>query len=479
MTTAATSQDTIRAALYARVSTTDQQLARQHAENLAAARRYGWAVSEYEDPGLSASRFARGRNGGTGRQEWGRLLDDLAAGQIGVLVLWEPSRGDRQLTGWAQLLDTCRRTGTLIYVTSQDRTYDLRNARDWRTLAEDGIDSAYESEKLSMRITSGKAEGRRAGRPQGSVAYGIHRVRDPERTRHAWLADEPDPETGPVVARIIREVGAGRGYAQIARGLDADGVPTPGGAARWHGTTITQIAGNPVYGSAGVVTEAESLAARARLARTARAGRGKGERPTAQRHRYSGCLACSVCGAPVRGYAAPGGARYRCVRGHVSIPAAEVDRWVDDQAVERLTQPDLLPLATETESEAALGYRAEAARLRGVLDGYRADAINETITRESFAQIERGYSARIAEAEAAAQRAEQPSALAGLPDEDREVVAGRWEALTVQARKDALRVLAPDAQLRPGKRGHASGGTGRHGGGVPAEERVVLWPEGR
>jgi site-specific DNA recombinase len=103
------------AAMYARVSTTDQSLARQYEENRAAAARYGWEVTEYEDPGESASRFARG-NGGAKRKQWGKLLADLAAGRIDVLILWEVSRGDRQLATWAQLLDTCRKHGAGIYI---------------------------------------------------------------------------------------------------------------------------------------------------------------------------------------------------------------------------------------------------------------------------------------------------------------------------------------------------------------------------
>src|SRR5260221_3577899 len=154
--------DVTAAARYQRVSTTEQALGGQYEESRAAVARHGWRAVEYEAPGQSASRFAR-PGGGASREQWGRLLADLAAGKIGVLVLWEASRGDRQLAGWAQLLDTCRKHGVLIHLTSQDHTYGLSRAREWRTLAEDGIDSAYESEKLSMRIKSGKDEGAQSG----------------------------------------------------------------------------------------------------------------------------------------------------------------------------------------------------------------------------------------------------------------------------------------------------------------------------
>ena len=116
-----TSGDTVWAALYAWVSTTDQGIIRQHEANLAACERYGWIPVEYDDPRLSASRFAK-RDGGSNRQEWRRLLADLTAGKIDVLVLWEPSRGDRQLTGWLALLDACRKHGVRVLSRSDPGT---------------------------------------------------------------------------------------------------------------------------------------------------------------------------------------------------------------------------------------------------------------------------------------------------------------------------------------------------------------------
>src|SRR5437764_8580173 len=86
--------DTISAGLYGRVSTTDQSVIRQHRENLAACELHGWRPVEYDDEGLSASRFA-GRHGGANRRDYGRLLADLSAGRLGVLIFWEASRGDR------------------------------------------------------------------------------------------------------------------------------------------------------------------------------------------------------------------------------------------------------------------------------------------------------------------------------------------------------------------------------------------------
>lgn len=455
-----TCQDTIRAGLYARVSTTDQSLIRQHEANLAACERYHWTPVEYDDPGLSASRFAK-RGGGDDRKEWRRLIADLAAGKLDVLVLWEPSRGDRQLTGWSTVLDTCRKHGVKIHITCQDHTYDLSRGREWRNLAEDGIDSAWESEKLSMRIASGKAEARRAGRPQGTTPYGIHRVNDPDRIRHKFIRNEPHPVTGAIAARVVREVAAGHGYVQIRDGLNNDGVPAPKGGP-WHASTVKAIASKSVYAEVGLVTEEESLRARARLAE----GKRKRERPTNQRFRYSSVIACGTCGQMLRAGRREGINRYTCPGGHISIPADQVEVYVDARCIERLSRPDVISRVRKTHSAAAAEARAEAARYRQKIADATESYNNDRLTLESLEAITKTNKAKAEAAEKRARDAEMPSALAGLPDENHAIVAERWESLTMAARKAAFRVLYPDATAVPSGRGRSA----------PIDQRVVLLP---
>jgi hypothetical protein len=321
-----------------------------------------------------------------------------------------------------------------------------------------------ESETLSLRIQSGKDAGVRAGRPQGSIAYGIHRVRDPEKTKHAFIRDEPDPVTGPVAARIIRAVGAGEGYAAIADALTAEHIPAARGG-RWHAATVCKIAANPVYAAVGVVSEEESARARARLADAAR----KGERASRQTYRYTGVLACSVCAQPVRGARRAGTDRYLCPAGHVSIMAAEVDPWVDALAVGRLTQPDLIGLLDQDGSEAARLARAEAARCRAKIAEGTASYNADKIEMEQLEAITAKWRPLAEAAERRARDAETPSALLGLADASRAVAARRWESLTVPARKAALRILAPNAVIAPGRRGANP---------APVHERVIMWPDG-
>jgi site-specific DNA recombinase len=434
--------DTIRAALYQRVSTEDQDADRQNKANREVAAREGWQATEFEDK-ISASRFGNGK----ARPDYEAMLAGIDAGQFGVLVIWEASRGSRELEQWAHLLNACRRAGCLIHVTSHHRTYDMAEGRDWRTLAEDGTDSAYESEKISLRVTAGKAEGREAGRPQGAVAYGVRRIWDPALARRRFIRDEPDPVTGPVAARIVRAVARGDSYHGIAAALEAEGVPTPAVAmshqreihrGAWARSTITRIAANPVYASVGLVTDDESLAARARLADVRR----KGERPSAQTYRYSHALGCAACGAVVRG----GRGRYICTAGCVSVPARLADAWIDRLAIGKLSDPRAAYLFAPDDRSAADAARAEADRYRTRLDEAAASYAAGKIT---VAQMEAVSSALVPKCEAADRRAaeaELPSALAGLPDDDPAIVAARWDGLAIGARKAALRALAPAAR---------------------------------
>ncbi len=85
-----------------------------------------------------------------------------------------------------------------------------------------------------------------------SLAYGYRKVEGQPGVR------EIDPETAPIVVRIFDEAASGRSGDDIARGLNADGIPAPQGGI-WYASTIR---GGSKFGSgllrktiyAGVVT---------------------------------------------------------------------------------------------------------------------------------------------------------------------------------------------------------------------------------
>jgi len=459
-----TTQD--RAGVYERVSNPKDKRARsvaeQNADNRQACDREGWTVARtFQDPNRGASRFTA-----RAREAYGKLLAAIGAGDFEILVLWESSRGGRELEAWAGLLNACRRAGVKIYVTSHGHLYDMSVARDWKALADDGVDSAYESEKTSLRATRAHAADAVNGRPHGLAPYGYRRVYDPLTGKTA--GQEPDPATAPVVAEIITRVASGDPIEAVVRDLAKRGIPSPRGG-QWTHATVRWIAVNVTYigkrkhnggplldGDWPPVSDAETFeetfwAGSALLTSADRKPKGRGIRPGRARWLLSLAAECAACGGPAvaRKHHSTGATVYTCRPGGCFYaPMAEVDKQITGLVIARLSRKDAYRKLAGSDDRAVLAARAEAARLRGVLAGYKADAIAEKITRESFAGIETGLLARIRDEDAKAATAAVPAALRGLltPGAD---IAARWKALEVPARKDVLRALFTSITIAP------------------------------
>ncbi len=214
-----------------------RSVSEQHDDNRTEIEANGWLeVADYEDEG-SASRFARKE-----RADWTRLPADIAADMLDVVVMWESSRGSRKLGEWVDFLDLCRERKVLIHVFTHHRTYDMSIGRDWRVLAEDGVDNAYESEKTSERVRRALRDNAANGLPHGICKYGYERIHDPRTGR--LLGQRPVPEHAAVCAEIIRRIAAAEPVSAIYHDLVKRGVPAPGGGA-WYRRTITKIATSP------------------------------------------------------------------------------------------------------------------------------------------------------------------------------------------------------------------------------------------
>lgn len=116
---------------------------------------------------------------------------------------------------------------------------------DLQELILSGFDS-YERMKIAMRFANGRAGKLAARVPIGSgrTPYGAEKVYD-ERGRAAGY--RADPERVAVLRRIVSEART-RSLGDIADDLNAEGVATPGGAARWQSSTVYKLIVNPIYG---------------------------------------------------------------------------------------------------------------------------------------------------------------------------------------------------------------------------------------
>lgn len=143
----------------------------------------------------------------------------------------------------------CRRCGSLIHVTTHHRTYDMQRPCDWRTLADDGVDSAYEVEKTSHRIRRDIRANALEGRPHGKVLYGYRRVYDSRTGRLTAQVVDQSPQIaissvcvgggtilavssytkGGVVDEAATRYASGESQRSIVSDFNSRGIPAPEG----------------------------------------------------------------------------------------------------------------------------------------------------------------------------------------------------------------------------------------------------------
>jgi DNA invertase Pin-like site-specific DNA recombinase len=470
-----------RAGLYQRVS--DDQAGRsrsveqQNAAGVLAAQRYGWFVAgTYNEPDRSASRFAR-----KDRPEWERLLSDIAARKLDVVVLWEPSRGDRKLAAWAAFLDVCRDTGTRIYITDHDKIYDPRIARDWRSLAEDGIDSAYESEKTSARVRRGVAGAAEQGKPHGRRPYGYRRTYEYTGASRPLVHQEPDPTEAPIAREIITRISRNDSISGLIFDFAQRGITRRDGGPWSHSSIARMVREGVVYigkrrhnggpllpGNWEPIVDVETYWRAVNVlsdpARKAQAdGRG-GIRPGRAKWLLSHIAKCDECEYPLGQQNRYGIPYYRCTSpraSHAYAPVEWMDWLVGEAIVRWCADPVVYTVLTGDDDEEAQAKRAEASAERARLDSFEQQAIAGKLSAESFARIAAGIETRIAELERQAEELSAPPALRDLLREAKQVpsarkrereIASRWLDMPLTARRSVIRKIAAPT-LRPAGRG--------------------------
>lgn len=112
-----------------------------------------------------------------------------------------------------------------------------------------GMKSGIEKADIRRRTQGGRRARAKAGRliPGGSPLYGYKWVDAGTGKGQGKVGYEIDPDTAPVVRRIFRELAGGKTLNAVARGLTADGIPTPGRSAQWNVSTIRKTVNHPSY----------------------------------------------------------------------------------------------------------------------------------------------------------------------------------------------------------------------------------------
>lgn len=435
----------MRAVIYTRVSKEDRREGRsvgdQEVECREAAAEHGWTIVEvFSDDGRSASRYATKI-----REEYERLVTFLGQGGTDLLVLWESSRGGRELERWAALLNLCRAHGVKIHVYTHGKTYDLEVARDWRTLAEDGVDSAYESDKTRDRVLRGVRRNAVQGRPHGKLAYGYAREYS---ERGTFVRQYEKLEEAEIIRECGRRVLTGSSLYSIAQDLNARGVPAPTGG-KWLPNQIKRLVISPRYigqrvyrgaviGEAvwpAILDESTYLDCKARLEDPRRCN----VRDRSLRYLLSGTARCGVCGAKFRVIKNRGYYAYACYEKFcTAVKVERLEEYVVMLVIARLSGPDFLAALAAPQPGGGAAPQNEAQKLRERLDGFYAASAAGELTPAGLAAVESRLLTQIAEVEAREQVARVPSVLRELSGVD---VAQHWETLPVGTRREVIDAL--------------------------------------
>lgn len=403
---------------------------------------HGWPFGGVLSEEVSASRYAK-----KARSDWPVLLEKITAGMVGILLLWQSSRGDRKLSEWASFLELCVAHSTRIYVMADERLYDPRNKADWKVLASQGVDNDYFSRNLSVEVTRGKRGAMRKGRPASPVPYG-YRVHYNEATggTAGWRVVEEEAD---VVREIVRGVGSAVPLPVIVASLNARGIPSPTGR-QWTRETLQKLAPNPAY--AGLVRLGDGRHAERQPQKDGatwppivdraeweavmalRASRTTGPRPGAVRHLLGGLVACE-CGGSLR--VSHDG--YQCHTGDLSLKRrAPLDEWVRDVTCETLSLPDARDMFLRDDSPRVAILQGELRTLTERRTGFRKKAARGAIDEDALEEIEAEINPDITRLErelGGLRGLRVPALAAAIGSGD---VRGWWDAQEVQARREVI-----------------------------------------
>jgi DNA invertase Pin-like site-specific DNA recombinase len=150
----------MRAALYARVSTLDQEPENQLRELRTYAALRGWQAKEYVDHGVSGAKEFR--------PSLDALLKDARRRRFDVLVVWRLDRLGRNLRHLVLFLDELQALGVAFVTLGEG--FDTSTPAGRLQLHILSAMAEFERARIAERVKAGlaraKAQGRRLGRPK-------------------------------------------------------------------------------------------------------------------------------------------------------------------------------------------------------------------------------------------------------------------------------------------------------------------------
>lgn len=172
-----------RVAIYARVSTTDQNCELQLSELREYIQRRGWELAgEYVDTGVSGTKASR--------PQLDRLMSDARAHRFDCIVVWKLDRFGRSVVHLSEALGNLRSWGVRFIAVTQSIDTDQANPTSNLLLNILAAIAEFEREMIVERVKAGvkeaKRKGKHCGRPKKVFARG--RAEELRRQGKSWTA---------------------------------------------------------------------------------------------------------------------------------------------------------------------------------------------------------------------------------------------------------------------------------------------------
>jgi len=188
---------TTRAAIYARVSTSDQTCENQLLELRRYCEARGWQSTEYVDTGISGAKDRR--------PALDQLMADAKRRKVDIVVCWKLDRFGRSLAHLINAIQTLTDAG--VGFTSIGEGIDTRSATGRLMLGILGSFAEFERERIRERIYAGIARAKREGKRLGRRP---HRLTADDLTRTAHLSQHEAAKLIGVPRSVLQRARAAR-----------------------------------------------------------------------------------------------------------------------------------------------------------------------------------------------------------------------------------------------------------------------------
>ena len=448
-----------RAGIYTRIS--EDKLGDEHgvtnqlteAERLAGQRVFT-VVARFSDNDISALR-------GKYRPGYAALMAAVRAGELDVIVLFQSSRLWRNRAERAADIKILQDAAVSV-VAVQGPSLDCSTAQG-RAMAGllgefDTMESEIKGERQQMANRQAAMAGRRRADGRGSFGY----LRD-----HVT----PHPDEGAAVAAAVAAIVAGGSVTEITREWERAGLrppQAPFGPLREHAWTrasVRAILLNPVIAAqrvykGDIVAEGTwtPLVSREQWEACRAILEDKGRKPSKAVRTLLGNMALCQCGQPtLAGVNHLGTHIYRCLPErrapgsgpHVARVAADVDRFVTEVIIARLSRDDAADLLPQRQHTDVAALSGEANAIRARRDELGAMFAAGDIGRAALLAGTERANRRLTEIDTQLAEAGRESAVAPLAAaaDARQV----WDTLDLSRRRAVISALMTIRLLSPGR----------------------------